>query len=205
MVRSVPVTSVVRHEAAVNLLTRPLVRKTGRSVGVCGLHASYTHLLQSRNLKDHTLVGFGAWRPSPHVGLPGTKQRGAIVLNLAIVIGHLAKDSQVRQLPSGLSLASFDLLVPRPGDQASETVPIALFDAPAYGHSAPDYRSGQELVVVGRVRRRFFRVSGATQSRTEVVADRVLPVAQTDDVRSALTSVVDRLALVAGEIGGTAT
>jgi single-strand DNA-binding protein len=120
------------------------------------------------------------------------------VLNLVIVIGHLAKESQVRQLPSGLSLASFDLLVPRSADQASETVPVALFDTP---ESTPGFRSGQELVVVGRVRRRFFRVSGATQSRTEVVADQVLAVAQKDDVRSTLTGVSDRLALVAKEIG----
>jgi single-strand DNA-binding protein len=32
----------------------------------------------------------------------------------------------------------------------------------------------EEVVVLGRVRRRFFRTGGGTQSRTEVVADQVV-------------------------------
>lgn|GEM_PF-751231 len=148
---------------------------------------------------DHMMVGlFGAGRPISLAGLPGTERQGAIVLNLVVVIGHLAKQSQVRQLPSGLSLASFDLLVPR-SEHALETVPVALFGSEP---SAPSWRPGQELVVVGRVRRRFFRVSGATQSRTEVVADQVVPVARNDSAQWALADASKRLALAAEEIGG---
>jgi single-strand DNA-binding protein len=43
---------------------------------------------------------------------------------------------------------------------------------------------------VGRVRRRFFRAGGYTQSRTEVVAENVLRTRQAKQVRAA----VDRAA-----------
>ena len=46
--------------------------------------------------------------------------------------------------------------------------------APAWADASPRRR----VVVVGRVRRRFFRAGGATASRTEVVADRVVPARQ---------------------------
>ncbi len=40
---------------------------------------------------------------------------------------------------------------------------------------AVDLDGEAEVVVVGRVRRRWFRSGGATQSRTEVVAEGVVP------------------------------
>jgi len=41
-------------------------------------------------------------------------------------------------------------------------------------------------VVVGRVRRRFFRAGERTQSRTEVVADAVVPATQRKRVETVL-------------------
>lgn len=110
------------------------------------------------------------------------------MLNLVVVIGSLAKPLQVKNLPSGLSLASFDLLVPRP-DQSSDTVPVALFL-----EHVPEWDAGQELLVIGRVRRRFFRVEGNTQSRTEVVADQVLAVTEKKRACSALAGAGSTLA-----------
>ena len=52
---------------------------------------------------------------------------------------------------------------------------------------------GNELVVVGTVQRRFFRVGGATQSRTEVVAESVIPARRRKQVDAALDAVLDRL------------
>ena len=105
------------------------------------------------------------------------------MLNMVVVIGSLAKPVQVRSLPSGLSVASFDLMVPR-ADQPADTVPVALFDAPEH---VPEWAPGQEILAIGRVRRRFFRVAGGTQSRTEVVADKVLALTHRDIVCSALS------------------
>jgi single-strand DNA-binding protein len=121
------------------------------------------------------------------------------VLNMVVVIGSLAKPMQVRSLPSGLSLASFDLMVPR-ADQSTDTVPVALFDTPEH---VPDWPAGQEVLAIGRVRRRFFRVAGSTQSRTEVVADKVLALSHKESVclalagaGAALAAIVDHLTSV---------
>ena len=118
------------------------------------------------------------------------------MLNMVVVIGSLAKPMQVRSLPSGLSLASFDLTVPR-ADQSADTVPVALFVTPEH---VPEWASGQNVLAIGRVRRRFFRVAGSTQSRTEVVADKVLALSHKESVclalagaSSALAGIVDNL------------
>jgi single-strand DNA-binding protein len=111
------------------------------------------------------------------------------MLNLVVVIGSLCKAPNVRSLPNGISLASFDLQVLR-ADDAVDVVPVALFD-PSERVSA--FQAGQEVLAVGRVRRRFFRVGGATQSRTEVVAEHVVPVDLGEEVRSVLGDVGARI------------
>jgi single-strand DNA-binding protein len=118
------------------------------------------------------------------------------MLNLAIVIGSLAKPAQVRALPNGLCLATFDLQV-RLADQSPDTVPVALFDAP---DQVTEWTVGQELLAIGRVKRRFFRVGGATQSRTELVADRVLPMAPEEDVRTVLADAASKISAVIADI-----
>ncbi len=107
------------------------------------------------------------------------------MLNMVIVIGNLAKPVEVRNLPSGVSIANFDLVVTQI-DGTPDAVPVALFEAPV---EALQWVVGDQLLVVGRVRRRFFRVGPSTQSRTEVVAERVVPVSQHDGARLALTGV----------------
>jgi len=148
-------------------------------------------LAQLRRCHRRVLVGtwrLGARDPSP--ALPALTTTGATVLNMVVVIGSLAKPVQVRSLQSGLSVASFDLMVPR-ADQPADTVPVALFDAPDH---LPEWAAGQEVLAIGRVRRRFFRVAGSTQSRTEVVADKVLALSHKDVVSSALTGAGSALA-----------
>jgi single-strand DNA-binding protein len=112
------------------------------------------------------------------------------VLNMVVVVGKLAKPLQIRNLPSGLLLACFDLQVVR-SDESADTVPVALFNS---GDEMPNWPTGQALLAVGRVRRRFFRVGGATQSRTEVVAEKVLPILEKDDVRRVLAEASQVLA-----------
>jgi len=57
-----------------------------------------------------------------------------------------------------------------------------------------------ELLAIGRVKRRFFRVGGATQSRTELVADRVLPMAPEEDVRTVLADAASKISAVIADI-----
>lgn len=93
-------------------------------------------------------------------------------MNVVIIRGRLCRPPEARTLASGDSLVSYQVTVPRAGEPA-ESVPVAWIGAPA---SAADLDVDEQVVVVGRVRRRFFRAGGVTQSRTEVVADRVVPV-----------------------------
>jgi single-strand DNA-binding protein len=54
------------------------------------------------------------------------------------------------------------------------------------GEPAVVHDEGTELLVTGRVRRRFFRAGGATQSRTEVVAEAVVVATDQRRVRRAI-------------------
>jgi single-strand DNA-binding protein len=94
------------------------------------------------------------------------------MLNLAVVEGRLSRSPQERILPSGDRLVSFEVSVqrtPRP----TESVPVAWPKAPL---RVTQLEPGTHVLVLGRVRRRFFRAAGFTQSRTEVVADAVVPM-----------------------------
>jgi hypothetical protein len=120
--------------------------------------------------------------------------------NLVVLRGHLNRAPAERLLPSGTRLATFDLTVPatvqpsgHAGGPRAEAVPLSWFDPPAW---VADLVIGAELVVAGRVRRRFFQGNGL-QSRTEVVVDHAAPARHT--VRAAAVvkralSVIDGLA-----------
>ena len=123
------------------------------------------------------------------------------MVNIAVVIGTLTKPPETRRLASGLSLANFDVRVQR-ADESAESVPVTLFTGE---RAVLGWQEGEELLVVGRVRRRFFRVGGSTQSRTEVVADRVVPVAQAGAAIEALElarGVIASVAMAGGEAIG---
>jgi single-strand DNA-binding protein len=91
-------------------------------------------------------------------------------MNIVVLQGRLSRPVSQRALPSGDLMAVLDLTVPGTGDPPgrAESVPLAWFDAPSW---AGDLDVGAEIVVVGRVRRRFFRAGTALQSRTEVVVE----------------------------------
>jgi single-strand DNA-binding protein len=110
--------------------------------------------------------------------------------NLAVVRGALSRDPEVRSLPSGDTVVAYDVTVAPTPSGRSESVPVAWFDPPASGLALT---AGDEVVVVGRVRRRFFRSSGATASRTEVVAEGVVPARSRARVRAELARAVEVL------------
>ncbi|HET7487115.1 MAG TPA: single-stranded DNA-binding protein [Acidimicrobiales bacterium] len=109
--------------------------------------------------------------------------------NVVVLRGRLTRPAAMRVLPSGDQLLALEVSIPREGDRA-ESAPVVWTGAPA---SALALDVGDEVVVVGRVRRRFFRARGSTQSRTEVVADVVVPAAQGRRVKSALARAAARL------------
>ena len=119
-------------------------------------------------------------------------------MNVVVIQGKLSSEPQLRELASGSVLYSLE--VTTPASAASEracSVPVAWFDPPA----APSLEPGAEVVVVGTVRRRFFRGALGTQSRTEVVASEVLPISKRSKVQRALRREAERLGVAAeGEV-----
>jgi single-strand DNA-binding protein len=111
------------------------------------------------------------------------------MLNVVALVGRLARPAEARELPSGDTLVAYEVTVPRESGRA-ESVPVVWFGAPA---SAADRDVDEKVVVVGRVRRRFFRGAGGTQSRTEVVADVVVPARQSKRATAALEGALRRL------------
>jgi len=108
--------------------------------------------------------------------------------NVVVLRGVLSRDPEVRALPSGDALVTYELTV-RAAEGSpparAESVPVCWFDPPSTAHRLA---AGDDVVVVGRVRRRFFRTGGATGSRTEVVATRVVPARAAARCRSAVES-----------------
>ena len=114
-------------------------------------------------------------------------------MNVVVLRGRLSRPAEPRTLPSGEQLVQLEITIPRPGEKA-ETAPIAWPNPPARAFKLD---VGQEVMVLGRVRRRFFRAGGSTQSRTEVVAEEVLTSRQARKVED----LIDRAcALIDGSI-----
>jgi len=116
-----------------------------------------------------------------HTALTGT--------NVAILVGTLSRPAEHRTLPSGDHLIVLDLTV-RPPEGPAESVPVAWPDGSA---AATAWPVGTEVLVVGRVRRRFFRAGGATQSRTEVVATDATLTRRAASARKAVQRALDDL------------
>jgi single-strand DNA-binding protein len=112
------------------------------------------------------------------------------MLNLTVLRGRLSRPAELRILPTGSTLVGIDITTRRPESEKAVSVPVVWHDAPA---AAQALDAGDEVVVVGQVARRFFRAGGATQSRTEVVADAVIPVRSAKRVEAALREAASTL------------
>jgi single-strand DNA-binding protein len=109
--------------------------------------------------------------------------------NLALLRGEIRRGPEFRVLPSGDELLSCDVAVRR-DDAPTESVPVVWLNPTA---SASTLAEGDEVVVVGRVRRRFFRAGGSTASRTEVCADRILRAGARARVRTAVDAALGQI------------
>lgn len=109
-------------------------------------------------------------------------------MNVTMLAGRLSRAPEERSLPSGDRVVAYDVTVANPGDRA-DTVPVVWHDPPA---AALKVGLGDDVVVVGRVRRRFFRVAGGTQSRTEVVAEAVVNARQAKRCQNLLDKAATR-------------
>lgn len=116
-------------------------------------------------------------------------------MNVTILQGRLSRPPEVRTLPSGDALVAYEVTVQATADRRAESVPVVWFEAPP---SAATLDAEAEVVVVGRVRRRYFRAGGSTQTRTEVVAEQVVLARQ---AKRATRLVLDAVAEVEASVG----
>ncbi|HEY8094014.1 MAG TPA: hypothetical protein VID93_09515 [Acidimicrobiales bacterium] len=107
-------------------------------------------------------------------------------MNVVVVHGVVSRAPEVRELADGSSVAQLEVSAESAGGRG--TVPIA-WSSP----TEPVPLEGTEVVVTGYLRRRYFRVGGATQSRTEIVADAVVPARARARVRKAVGQVLQQV------------
>jgi single-strand DNA-binding protein len=105
-------------------------------------------------------------------------------LNLAVVRGEVSSPPDVRVLPSEAVLVQ--LQVTTRLERETLSTPVAVWNPAAW---VEELEPGTEIVVVGRVRRRFFRAGGATASRVELEADVVARASDRRRVRAAVRKV----------------
>lgn len=87
--------------------------------------------------------------------------------NFVAVRGVVTAEARVSVLPGGGVVHNFDVRADVGGDR--HVVPVAWHDPVR----PPRLRRGDEVVVVGVIRRRWFRAAGGSQSRTELLAESV--------------------------------
>ena len=94
---------------------------------------------------------------------------GSVSVNLSVLCGTCSGPPEIRVLESGSRLATLALRCPS-GDDRATSVPVTVWDPPTWLDTVG---AGDHLVVVGRLRRRFFQRPGGVGSRVDVEADLV--------------------------------
>ena len=100
-------------------------------------------------------------------------------MNGVVIQGVVLNAPVERILGSGEFATSFDVVTE--SDEGRFTVPVNWITA-----VKTLLQEGEEVMVCGSVRRRFYRAGGAVQSRTEVLAKQVLNMRRKVAVKRAL-------------------
>jgi single-stranded DNA-binding protein len=98
-------------------------------------------------------------------------------VNLSVVCGPCSSAPEIRVLESGTRLATFGVRCPGGGDGASSpgsggttSVPVTVWNPAAWIETL---EAGDAVIVVGRLRRRFFQRPGGVGSRVDLEAELV--------------------------------
>ena len=88
-------------------------------------------------------------------------------VNLSVVCGPCSVAPEIRLLESGTRLATLAIRCPTVDDRAT-SVPVTVWDPPAWVEAL---EPGEAVVVVGRLRRRFYQRPGGVGARVDIEAD----------------------------------
>jgi hypothetical protein len=106
-------------------------------------------------------------------------------INIVVLVGEVTSPPVSRELPSGAVVSSFDIATVTSTGRVS--VPVSLEGETEIAVV------GAVVCVVGIVRRRFFRSGASVASRTEVVAQSVIPMRRRAQVRKAVGVATENL------------
>lgn len=116
----------------------------------------------------------------------GAKEDIGPSTNIALVRGHLVAQPTVRVIDRHQRATTFDLATLVQGRRV--VVPVVALNL-----DLPVIKTGDEVVAVGHVRRRFFRTGARTQSVTEVCADAIVPASRTATVENLFAVLTKRV------------
>jgi single-stranded DNA-binding protein len=93
-------------------------------------------------------------------------------VNLGVLCGPCSAPPELRVLESGTRLATLAIRCPAGSatDERATSVPVTVWDPPTWLETL---EAGEVLVVVGRLRRRFYQRPGGVGSRVDVEAELV--------------------------------
>ena len=114
-------------------------------------------------------------------------------VNVVVVRGTVSSPPDVRVLPSKTVLVQLQVTTRLPAETLS--MPVSCWNPAGWVEAL---EPGDEIVVAGRVRRRFFRAGGATASRVELEADVVARATDRRRVQAALRRANAALECLAG-------
>ncbi|MEI6200104.1 MAG: hypothetical protein WCP83_09235 [Actinomycetota bacterium] len=106
-------------------------------------------------------------------------------VNVVILVGEVTSPPVQRTLQTGEIVSSFDIATRV--EEGRISVPIACAGECDTTHV------GDNVCVVGIVRRRFFRSGAGVTSRTEVLADQVISMRRKANVRKAVSRLLENL------------
>ena len=126
---------------------------------------------------------------------PADGSRDRVGVNLVVVRGECSGPPELRELESGRRLAALSVRAPGPDGRAT-SVPVTIWEPAAW---VEDLDEGVEVVVVGAVRRRFFRTAGGgAGARVDVEATFVGRAGQRRQLDPALRRAGEALDALAG-------
>lgn len=98
-------------------------------------------------------------------------------LNKATIIGNLTRDPELKQLPSGISVASISVATNRTwkGKDGARQEAVDYHNAVVFGKQAEviaQYmKKGNQILIEGRIQTRSWEKDGVKNYRTEIVVD----------------------------------
>ena len=114
----------------------------------------------------------GTARAAGAAAAPGSAGERELGVNLSVVCGPCSGAPEIRVLESGTRLATFGVRCPGgPGEgDRTTSVPVTVWNPAAWIETL---EPGDAVVVVGRLRRRFFQRPGGVGSRVDLEAELV--------------------------------